>query len=206
MMNLDIAPTRRRGAHAPPSTTFSLPNHRSATLLEEHETRLVVALLGKDLEVLVNDSDREQNPRARPNRAQKVREDGEQPDAHPAERCGGGNVTIELLHDGGLPVALEGHLLVLELLSDVARGGPRDLDPELGEEPACREDEDEVEDCAERVGDGVGEGGGAGDVVGEAADGVDLGGAAVGVPAAEEVDEEVGGVALVEELGKEVEV
>ena len=49
------------------------------------------------------------------------------------------------------------HLLLLELLRDVARGGAGDLDPRLGEQSARAQHEGEVEHRVQRVRRDVGE-------------------------------------------------
>ena len=98
------------------------------------------------------------------------------------------------------------HLLLLELLGDIARRGAGDLDPGLGEQGARAEHEGEVEDGVKRVRRDVPEAGGRGDVVRQAAHGDELAGALGLLPAAEELDQEVASVALVQQLGDEVEV
>ena len=106
---------------------------------------------------------------------------------------------------GWLPYPQE-HLLLLELLGNIVGRGPRDLNPDLGEEGAGRQHEDDVEDAVEGVGDGLGEGSRGRHVVDKASDRDHLAAHVHLVPGAEELDELVATVVLVEELGDEVEV
>jgi hypothetical protein len=57
------------------------------------------------------------------------------------------------------------HLLVLELLGNIAGSRSRNLDPGLGEERACREHEGDVDGGMDRVEKGCLEGARRGDVV-----------------------------------------
>ena len=100
----------------------------------------------------------------------------------------------------------EAHLLVAELLGDVLGGGAADVDPGAAEHRAGGEDEEEVEDGVERVVDYLREGAGGGDVVRNAADGLGTAPALRFLPLAEEADEDVGGGAVVQQLGHEVQV
>mmetsp|Transcript_12501 Transcript_12501/g.40927 ORF Transcript_12501/g.40927 Transcript_12501/m.40927 type:complete len:317 (-) Transcript_12501:796-1746(-) len=164
-------------------------------------------LFAEHLVVLIDDGDGEEYAGAGADGAEEVGDDGEGADAHAAEGGGGWDVAVEDVDDGVVPEALHNHLLIAELLGDVARGRAGDLDPHGGEDGAGGEDEDEVEDGVEGVVGDFGEGPGGRDVVGEASDGdgrvaraFDL------LPLADEADEEDAGIPVVEELGEEVEV
>mmetsp|Transcript_41179 Transcript_41179/g.64341 ORF Transcript_41179/g.64341 Transcript_41179/m.64341 type:complete len:373 (-) Transcript_41179:246-1364(-) len=100
------------------------------------------------------------------------------------------------------------HLLVPQLLRHIVGGGARDLDPRLGEEGTGGEDEDDVEEGVHWVRDDLSEAGGGGHVVGHSPDRTHLAGHRHLrlLPAAQEVDEDVLRVPLVEDLGDEVQV
>mmetsp|Transcript_81 Transcript_81/g.192 ORF Transcript_81/g.192 Transcript_81/m.192 type:complete len:411 (-) Transcript_81:116-1348(-) len=103
-------------------------------------------------------------------------------------------------------MSLHDHLIVPELLGHVPRTGARDFDPRLGEEGAGRENEDQIKHRVKGVVNDLGEGSGRRDVVGDASDG-DGGSASLDVlPFAQDAHQDVGGCAVVEELGDEVEV
>ena len=67
-------------------------------------------------------------------------------------------------------VALEEHLLVAQLLGDVARGLAGDLDPALGEERAGHQHEQDVHKSVNGINPNVAERVGRRDVVRQAAD------------------------------------
>ena len=101
-------------------------------------------------------------------------------------------------------MALHNHLLIAELLSDVARSGARDVDPEARHPAANGKDEGDVEDGVERINPEIGKRARGGHVVGETTDGDGLAGVVDLLPLAKQVDEHVALEALVEELGDEV--
>lgn len=63
------------------------------------------------------------------------------------------------------------YTLVVELAGDVLGGGAGNVNPELREEGAGDEDESDVEDSVEGIGEDLLDAGGRGQVVGHAADG-----------------------------------
>ena len=104
-------------------------------------------------------------------------------------------------------MALHHHLLVAQLLGHIFGRGAAHLNPGLGEDGAGGEDEDQVEDEVEGVGVDLGEGGGRGDVVRQAGDGDGRARVvALVLPHAQETHEDVAAVAVVQQLGEEVEV
>lgn len=84
------------------------------------------------------------------------------------------------------------HLVVLELLSHLARTTSRDLDPGLGEESACGQGERDVNEGVNWVGNDFLESVRRRHVVGKTADGVELWAVLERLPDAEQLDEEVG--------------
>mmetsp|Transcript_50744 Transcript_50744/g.100971 ORF Transcript_50744/g.100971 Transcript_50744/m.100971 type:complete len:584 (-) Transcript_50744:49-1800(-) len=177
--------------------------------LEEGRERVVLSvLLDEHLEVLVDGGHREQDASARADSAHEVGHDSERTDAHASEGCGSGDVTVELFGERGVTVALHHHLLVAELPGHVLGGRAGNLDPSLGEHGASDEDEDEVDDRVDRVSEDFSDGDGRREVIDQTADGHLARGPSrlLVLPPAEHVDEEVVGVALEEQLRKEVEV
>ena len=180
---------------------------RARAALEDVEPLFPLRLALEGLEVLCDGRDGEEDACPGADGADEVREDGEDADAEPAERRGGGDVLVEDLDRGGLAEALDDHLLVLELLGDVLRRGAGDLDPRLGEDGARGEDEDDVEDDVDGVEVELLEPGRRREVVDEPGDGVHLPAAArVDLPRAEEGDDGVGAELLEEELRDEERV
>lgn len=62
-------------------------------------------LLDKDLKVLVDDGDREQDPGSRPNSTQEISQDGEGSNAQPPEGCSCGDVPADRQTDRQFCVA-----------------------------------------------------------------------------------------------------
>lgn len=85
------------------------------------------------------------------------------------------NYTLQLFIHRTFAVPRHNHLLVLELLSHVPQSTPRDLDPGLGEEGTGAEHESDVDGGVDWVDDGLFESLGKGHVVGDSADGSELG-------------------------------
>lgn len=99
----------------------------------------------------------EKDTRPRADSAEQVGGDGEEADAHAAEHGRDGDVAVELgLHGLGVIARhRELHLLLAEHLRHVAGRGSRNLDPDLGEQGARDEEDDDVEDRVDRVLDDV---------------------------------------------------
>eukprot|EP00982_Pelagococcus_subviridis_P016771 31497-Pelagococcus_subviridis.AAC.19 len=173
---------------------------------EQHAAQLLRALLLERLEVLIDYRHREKDPGTAADRPHEVRDDGEETDAHPAERGCGGDVPVQLALKRGLAVADHEHLLLLQLLRDVARGRAGDFDPRLREERARAEHEREVKQRVQRVRRDVAQGRRRGDVVHEPADGDELPGGLALLPPPQELHEEIPSEALEQELGDEVKV
>lgn len=93
------------------------------------------------------------------------------------------------------------HVLVLELLGDIAGGGARDLDPSLGQESAGSQHEGDVDDGVDGVQEGLSDAVGGRHVVGESTGGDHLVGALVRSPGSEDADEDVLGEAVEDHLG-----
>jgi len=109
-------------------------------------------LLDEDLEVLVDDGHSQQDSGARPDGSHEVGEHGEGADTETAESGGGGDVTVQLVDHGSLPVSTHDHLLFPELLGHVLGGAAGHVDPRLGEERAGAEHEEDVEDGVYGIG------------------------------------------------------
>mmetsp|Transcript_57425 Transcript_57425/g.128203 ORF Transcript_57425/g.128203 Transcript_57425/m.128203 type:complete len:393 (-) Transcript_57425:510-1688(-) len=189
----------------PPPTP---PTSNEACLEEDGKGVVLAVLLDKHLEVLVNRGHREQDARARADGAHEIGDDGEGADTHATEGRGGGDVPVELLRKGRVAVALHHHLLVAQLLGHVFCARARNLDPRLREERASDKDKHEVEDGVEGVLEDLRDRHWGREVVDETARWHGARGThgLLVLPLAKHVDEEVVGVALVEQLREEVEV
>mmetsp|Transcript_22696 Transcript_22696/g.63031 ORF Transcript_22696/g.63031 Transcript_22696/m.63031 type:complete len:261 (-) Transcript_22696:871-1653(-) len=160
------------------------------------------------LKVLVDDRDGHQNAGARSNSAQEIGHNGQGSDAHPSECSGCRNVAVELLLQrlGIVTVTPEEHLLLFQLLGNIVRRGARHLDPDLGEEGAGGEHEDNVENTVQGVCHSLSDGAWRRHVVDQAADRNHLAAHVHLVPGSQELDQLVGAKVLEEQLGDEVEV
>jgi hypothetical protein len=76
----------------------------------------------EDLEILINNADSHEDTRARANGAHEVRKDRQETNTETTKGCGSRNVAIKLLQHRILTMAADYHLLIFELLSDIARG------------------------------------------------------------------------------------
>jgi len=179
---------------------------KSSVLTENLHTHLKSALLLECLEVLVDDRHREQNTSTGANCTEEVGNDRQRADAHTTERRSDGDVPVKLLLYLHVTVALDDHLLLLELLSHISGGGASDFDPSLREQRTSGEHEGDVEDGVERVGRDIGQRRRRRDVINQTAGGDELSVALTLVPATEELNEEITTVSLVQELRDEIEV
>ena len=102
-------------------------------------------------------------------------------------------------------MSLHHHLVIPELLGNVASARSRDLDPGLGEEGARCQDEDQVKNSVEGVVDDLRERCGRRDVVSDPAHGDALSPVAV-LPLAQNANQDVGRRAVVQQLRDEVEI
>ncbi|KAI3482411.1 hypothetical protein L1887_54967 [Cichorium endivia] len=172
-----------------------------------HGSHLGAASLAHaDLEVRVDDGDGEQDTGSGAESADEVGANRERTDGCTTKGSGGGDDTLELLVHGGVAVTGHDHLVVLELLCDLARARAGDLDPGLGEERAGGEGEGDVDGGVDGVADDLPEVVRRRHVVGDAADGVKLSAVLQRLPNAEQLDEEVGGEAGGEHLADDEHV
>jgi hypothetical protein len=164
-------------------------------------------LLAEDLEVLVDDGDREQDSGTGTDGSHEVGEHGEGTNAHSTEGGGNWDVLVQHTHQASVAVAFHDHVLVAQLLGNVARGRARHFDPGLTEQGATGQDERQVEDGTERIAQYRGQAPWWGNVVRQPTDGDALALAALDVlPPSEQTDDDVGRVAFVQELRDEVQV
>jgi len=175
-------------------------------LLEDVHAHLESSLLFKGLEILVDDRDCEQNTSTRADRTEEIGDNRQSTDAHATKGGGNGDVSVEFLLNLDVAVALDDHLLLLELSRNVSGGRTRNFDPSLREEGASREHEGDIEDGVKRVGRYVGQRGRRGDVIHQTAGGNELAVTFAFLPATKELNEEVTTISLVQELRDEVEV
>eukprot|EP00166_Cyanidium_caldarium_P001501 ctg_177.g82 len=124
----------------------------SRALLEKrHHGAVLTALFGERHRVLVDDGDRQQNTGAAADCAGHIRNDRQQTHQHPTESGRGGNVAVQLFDQRRVSVALDGHVLIAQLLGDVARALARHLDVEVRHHRAGAQHERDVEQGVQRV-------------------------------------------------------
>eukprot|EP00963_Diacronema_lutheri_P014065 scaffold2858_cov659-Pavlova_lutheri.AAC.36 len=191
------------------SRTYMNPSHpppKRARPTNSKHAHLRRTLLVEGLEVLVDDGHRQKDPRARADGAHEIGQDRQGTDAHPPESRRGGNVTVQLLGQGGFPMTEHEHLLVSELLGHVLGRRARNLDPRLREQRASRKHKRDVDEGVEGVQCDVFQGGGRRDVVDHASHRNQLLAVLVLLPTAQQLDEEVPLVPLPQELRNEVQL
>ena len=176
-------------------------------VLEDADTTAFVLLFDKDLEILVDDRDGEEDTSTRADGAHHVGHHRQGPDAQTAKRSSGWDVEVEDLAHVRFTVSLHHHLLFLELLGDFLGGCSGNVNPHGGKPRARGEHENNVDNRVDGVREHVLHAERRRHVVHETAD--RDGATAVGfeaLPRPEEADDEVAAKLVVEHLGNEVEV
>jgi hypothetical protein len=142
-------------------------------------TRIVSATINgreaRRIRTRVDNGDSHEDTSPRANSSHKVRRDGQQTENRTTKRSSGRNDPLELLVHASLAVTRHNHLLLLELLRDVARTRARNLDPRLREKGASGDHEGDVDCSVQRVDDGSFERVRWRHVVRDTADGLELG-------------------------------
>merc|ERR1719506_2398883 len=180
--------------------------HPSRGAEQRGKQACALLLLHDDLEVLVDDRNRHQDPRTRSNCTDNIREDRQQADAHSTARCRDRNVPVQHIHRGGVAVARNEGALVLEFLGNVLRRRPGDVNPEAREHRRRRDDEQNVAETVNRVLEETRQRAWRRDVVHHSADRDRLPGVVSLLPLAQQIDEHVRLEALVQKLREEVRV
>jgi hypothetical protein len=152
----------------PPDSRMPISQSTRRGQSNEHEVRMGRTLTG------VDDGDGHEDTGAGADRAHEVGRDGDEAKGRAADRSRGGDDALELLVHAALAVAGHDHLLLLELLRDVARARARHLDPRLREERAGGDHERHIDGHVHRVEDGGLERVRRRHVVRDAADGLEL--------------------------------
>ena len=165
-----------------------------------------VTLLGGDLEVAVDDGDCQQNTCSTSQRTQHVARHGQCTNTCTTKRRRSRNHPLQLLVHRLLPVPGHNEPLILERLCHITRCRARYFDPRLGEHGARDNDEGDVDDGVDGVEERIGEAEWRGHVVCETTAGEELGGAFLGFPRANELNEEVVGETSVEHLADHEDV
>lgn len=177
--------------------------------LQERQAQ-VLAFVLENLIVLVDHGDSQENTRAAANGAKEIRKNGESADAQATKASSNRNVLLKHLSGALLGVAALDKVatLGLQLLGNVTRGRVRNGDPELGKDGARCEDERDVEDGMNGIVHHLVECLRRGDVMGQATNGEELPVLRVLalLPLTEDVDQEVGAEAAVQDLREEVDV
>ena len=176
------------------------------TILEAKGSQSIVLFLEKRFVELINNCHTQQDTCSSTDCSHKVGNDGQSPNAHSTEGSRGGDVTIEDVNESRITVSLHDHLIVSQLLGNVASGCPRNLNPSFGEEGAGSQDEDEIEDGVEWIVDDFGEGSGRRDVVGDSSNRDHGRGTFHILPLAQETHENVCRSAVVKQLRHEIQL
>mmetsp|Transcript_97284 Transcript_97284/g.197633 ORF Transcript_97284/g.197633 Transcript_97284/m.197633 type:complete len:291 (-) Transcript_97284:677-1549(-) len=166
----------------------------------------LLLLLVHYLEVLVDDGHGKEDAGTAADGTEEVRHNGEGTDAGASEGCCSRDVTVQHPGQVGVAVARHHHVLIPELLGDVARRGARDVDPGFREEGAGDEHEGHVEQCVDGVGPNVREGVRRRHVIHDATHRNRLPRVLHLLPLPQEIDEHVRLEAAVKELREEVQV
>ena len=150
-------------------------------------------LLDKDLKVLVDDGDGQEDSSAGADGPHEIGDDGQGADAETAESSRCRDVAVQFVDHRCLSVASHHHLLFFQLLGNVFGGGARHVDPSFGEEGARAQHETNVEDGVDWVFGDVAETLRRRQVVAQTADRVGAGRAASSniSPDAQQIDQKV---------------
>jgi hypothetical protein len=175
--------------------------------LKAKGTHSLTLLLDEGFVELENDGDGKQDTSSCTNGTHEIGNDRQGSNAHSTKCCSGRNVTIQDVDQGRVTVSLHDHLVIAELLGDVAGRRARHFDPCLTEQSTCRQNESQVENSVEWIVNNFGKRTGWRNVVGDSTDGDLLSGSTVHIlPLAQETDQHIGWSAVVQELGDEVQV
>lgn len=137
---------------------------------------------------------------------QQVTGNGESTNASTTESSSSWNDTLQLLVHALLSVASHDESLILELLSNVAWAGARNLDPSLGENGACNEHVYDVDSGVDWVEKSIGEVQRGRHVVCETGNSEELSRSFLCLPDTEELDKKVLAESGVEHLTDEEDV
>jgi len=115
--------------------------------LEEQSshTAYFTLFLDKDLKVLVDDGDGQQDSSARTNGSKEVSHHRQTTNTEATEGCSSRNVPVEFMDHGGLPVTPHHHLLFLQLFCHIFSRRARHLNPGLGEKGTGSQHENNVD-------------------------------------------------------------
>ena len=114
----------------------------------------------------INDGDSHENTGSAPDGSREISSNREQAEDGASESSSRWDDALELLVHRTLTVTRHHHLLILQLLGNVAGARAGDFNPSLGEECTCREHEGDVDGSVDGVEDGFLDGVGGRHVVG----------------------------------------
>lgn len=163
-------------------------------------------ILGNLLEERVDNGDGKHDTGTATNGTHEIGKDAKSTDADTAEGGGDMDVPSEVLDHGFLAKTVDGHLLVHEVLDDIARCTSGHIDPYTGEESAGAHHEDAVEEAVDGILEDIGPLARRADVVSKTTNGGGMSSHVVVLPLADEADEDVALELAVKNLGKEVQV
>ena len=154
-----------------------------------------------------DDGDRQKNTCTTSDGTHEIGDDGQGTDAHTSEGGGSRDVSVQDMDQSGVTVSLHDHLVVTELLGNIASGRSRNLDPGLTEKSAGSQDEGQVEDGVERIVNNLRKGGRRRNVVSDSSNRDLLSHGSFDIlPLSEKADQDIGRSTVVQKLGDEVQV
>lgn len=110
-----------------------------------------VFFLSESFKVTIDDGYTEQDSSSGSEGADEVSDDGEATDANTSKSGSNGDVSFEDVVHGRVSMALDLHVLGLELFKDVLGSLATDFDPLAGEEGTGAQDEGDVEESVDGV-------------------------------------------------------
>jgi hypothetical protein len=168
--------------------------------------KTISLFLEEGLVELVDDGNGQEDTGAGTNGSHEIGNDRQGANAHTSKGSRGRDVTVEDVNQGRITVSLHYHLVVTQLLGNITGRRTGDFNPSLGEEGACGEDEDQVEDGVEWIVDDLGQRSRRRNVVGNSSDWDHLGGSLTLLPLSEQTNKNVGWGTVVEKLRDKVKV
>ncbi len=159
-----------------------------------------ITLLGSNLKVSVDNSNSQKDTSSRAKSTHQIRSNREGTNASTTESGRSWNNALQLLVHALLAVTSHDKSLVLKLLSNIAWGGARNLNPSLGEDGAGNQHVGDVDGGVDRVEERIGEVQWWRHVVCDTRGSEELSRTLLGLPGAEKTDEKVIREAGVEHL------
>eukprot|EP00968_Pinguiococcus_pyrenoidosus_P003040 scaffold180_cov311-Pinguiococcus_pyrenoidosus.AAC.22 len=171
-----------------------------------HAKQAIQVLVLQHLIVAIHRRDGQEHARAAPDGPQQVGAHGEQADAHASKGRRSGDVAVQHVHERLVPIPLDGHPRVDEVLGHVAHAGAGHVDPHLGQQRTGHAHEHDVEHRPQRVVQRLLHAARRADIVRQPSHRDAVSAARRRLPATQQAHEEEARVAAVQQLADEVHV